>query len=429
MLRTHSTSTATVPTDTARKGIFRFYPGVTNGNALSARPTVDSAGNPVQPSTATGPLQSVSLFGLDPNRLVPDTTGNVAKTLSLLPSPNFFNTGDGLNTAGYQWTNVIPNTAYEFSTRLDYNINEKHRVNLSYSRDFFDDPQSNDASPLPTSAGGKFDDYAMVVSGGLTSTLRPNLVNQITGGVTIATFDFLAPWSVSGTGILPSIGSQPYLLGLSGLTSPYSTSSSADPQGRKAPVFQIGEKLSWVKGVHSIKFGVDYRHLNETNYVAFNVMPRVALGTGNVSSQNITTIPGIGTNGTLAVNLLNTLSGSVGSITQQFYSKGGSNPVFTPNTRLDDSWNQNELDGYVQDDIKLRPNLTLNLGLRWEYYGIPNESNGKMVGLLGGSSSIRHLRHGLHESLQARRQRRSAYAVPVDRGQLSESGSAAVGQE
>src|SRR5437899_1389366 len=60
--------TGAVLTAQAREGMFRFFPGVQNGNALSNNPTVDRFGNPIRPAGATGDLQSVSIFGRDPNR-------------------------------------------------------------------------------------------------------------------------------------------------------------------------------------------------------------------------------------------------------------------------------------------------------------------------------------------------------------------------
>jgi hypothetical protein len=386
--RSQRTTTATTLTDLARKGIFRFYPGVQNNNALGANPVVDSAGNPITPRNATGALQSISLFGLDPNRLVADTTGNVAKNLALLPSPNTFNTGDGLNTAGYQFVQPFPSDTYSLNARIDDNISDKHRLFISYARDANRQPNGVNTAPLPTSLGGLYDQYGMVASTGVISTLRPNLVNEFRAGVTRTTIDFLPPWA-NDKSILPSIGNQPYLLSLgNGLTNPYSTATSADPQARLAPVYQIGNKVSWLHGIHNIKAGYDVRFVSVHEYLSFNVVPRVTLGVGNVGTQNILTIPGIGQNGTAAGNLLATLSGTVASVTQLFYAPPGKNPQFVPGAYNSHNYRQREMDGFVQDDLRLTRNLTLNLGMRWEYYGVPYEANGRLVGLVGGSGNI-----------------------------------------
>src|SRR5207244_206472 len=52
----------TVLTDQARQGIFRYFPGVQNGNIVTNTPTVDRNGNPVRPAAATGDLASFSVF-------------------------------------------------------------------------------------------------------------------------------------------------------------------------------------------------------------------------------------------------------------------------------------------------------------------------------------------------------------------------------
>jgi len=123
--------TATVLTAAARQGLFRFFPGVQNGNAIALVPTVDPNGNPVKPSTATGELQSVSVLGRDPNRGVFDPTGLVQKYLGLMPLPNNFRTGDGLNTAGFTWSRPQTNDFNNYNIKIDHNFNEDHR--LSYS--------------------------------------------------------------------------------------------------------------------------------------------------------------------------------------------------------------------------------------------------------------------------------------------------------
>jgi hypothetical protein len=267
--RFKSNVTATTLTDTARQGIFRFYPGATNANANANIPTVDLGGNPLTPRTATGALQAVSLFGLDPNRLAPDTTGVVAKNLAILPSPNSFTSGDGLNTAGYIWRRSSSDDIYSWSFKIDHNFNERNRLSFSYSHDTENYPQGFDAQPLPSSPIGVYTDTGTVGSVLLTSTLKPNLVNIANVGVSRNSVQFHAPWTVAGQtqqSVLSSLTGVPYLLGLPLVTSIMGTGSAEDPQGRIQPTYQYGDKISWLHGKHAIKAGVELRFVS-TNFV------------------------------------------------------------------------------------------------------------------------------------------------------------------
>src|SRR2546428_3013215 len=126
-----------VLTDLARQGIFRFFPGVNNGNAdatpsgsgaTRVAPVVDRSGNPLpytQIPGATGPMQSFSVFGDamnpgDPFRRRMDPSGFISRLITLIPHANAFDGAstifgqvtsagtpvpiDGLNTAVHRWT-------------------------------------------------------------------------------------------------------------------------------------------------------------------------------------------------------------------------------------------------------------------------------------------------------------------------------------
>jgi hypothetical protein len=54
---------------------------------------------------------------------------------------------------------------------------------------------------------------------------------------------------------------------------------------------------------------------------------------------------------------------------------------------LQHTWRHRDFGTYFQDDIKLKKNLTINLGVRWDYFGIPYEADGRMETAVGGASA------------------------------------------
>jgi len=121
--------------------------------------------------------------------------------------------------------------------------------------------------------------------------------------------------------------------------------------------------------------------------------------TGLVGTQSFWNMTGGGTSnqstGTIGqmLDLLTYMSGSISNIRQMFFvnqpferrwndviNKGES-------TQITDL-RQKEMAFFAKDDWRARPDLTLNLGVRWEYYGQPWAANGMTVGLQGGPESM-----------------------------------------
>ena len=105
------------------------------------------------------------------------------------------------------------------------------------------------------------------------------------------------------------------------------------PQDRKEQVWQFTDSLSYLRGNHGFKFGADVRRVNLTSFVPFDFR-------GSYTFQN------------LAQFALNTPF----SILQAY---GDPEPKFE----------YFETSFFAQDDWKVRPNITLNLGLRYERTG------------------------------------------------------------
>jgi outer membrane receptor protein involved in Fe transport len=107
------------------------------------------------------------------------------------------------------------------------------------------------------------------------------------------------------------------------------------PQGRIGKVYQFADNLSWVKGKHSMTFGYEYKFLD-------TLTPFLPNYNGSYSYNSLQRLQNNAPN---AVSLVD------GDPTLAFVER--------------DHY------AFVQDDFKIRPNLTLNLGLRYEYTGQP----------------------------------------------------------
>src|SRR5262245_14952277 len=195
----------------ARQGIFRYFPGADNANASNSRPAVDRQGNPIPPSTATGPLSAIDLFGnctfngapvancktyRDPLRSAIDTSAYMQETLRRMPLPNEYATGntDGLNQAtirfvrrveGFDFTNGNgPDVDRDqYNARIDHQFNSKNRLSFIGTRE---KTWGNATQAVQRSWPQGFDGVAIkrpdVYIITFTSTLSNTLLNELLAG-------------------------------------------------------------------------------------------------------------------------------------------------------------------------------------------------------------------------------------------------------
>ncbi len=382
--KTSTAQNVTVYTAPALQGQFRFFPGVRNGNASSAVPTVDLNGNPVAPSAATGPLQTVSVFGRDPNRLVADPSGQVAKALKDYPLPNNYLLGDGLNTAGYYWQQPGTNDNNLYHGRLDHVLTQNTRLAFSMQMERVSSFNGYRGQNFPNQPPDYAHREPNFWTFSATTTIRPELLNEFRAGVIRYFNSFDGPFAAGQNAVLPHIGSQPFFFNFTSVTNTYTSNNAM--QGRVSPLYQYADTVSWLRGRHAFKGGVGVIFDSSNGYNSFNVIPAANIGPGSVPFANISTIAGIGANLTNAQNLLGDLSGSLTSWTQAFNSAGGKNPAYISGEPVQRTWRQREYNIFFKDDWKLRPGLTLNLGIRYEYYSPPFEANGKAVVPVNGTA-------------------------------------------
>ncbi len=391
---TKNTVTQTVYTDTARRGIFRYFPGARNSNynAGSGIRTVDVNGNPERPAAATGALQELDVFNKDNNRLRADPSGVVAGMMKFIPSPNNFRVGDGLNTAGYTWSRRATNDRDQLNFKIDHTFSSKHNGSFSLTHEVEDNANGNNAQPFPTSPGGRFanDDYFYTLS--FTSTLTPRLVNEFRAGSQRARIKAVGPWdSDAGLKQLPTAGGLPYVVDFATMTDPIVVSGAACcGYGYMAPLYNWADNVSLIRGRHAFKGGVEVRFVSSGPFSAFDVMPRAIIGAGGAPVRGVTAqdIATLGANEGDAQTLLLNLTGSLTGVNQAFNSAPPPELNYKSYNNKIRHWKQREMSLFFKDDFKVHPGLTLNLGVRYEFYGVPYERRGQTAGIAGGSAGL-----------------------------------------
>ncbi len=269
-----------------------------------------------------------------------------------------------------------PQNAYEFVSRLDWNLSNSTSLYFRHaleSRDLF--PGTGSASPYVGFNTGS-DDFNNNFLISLTRAFSHRLVTQ-------SKFVFNRLHNDQPLGKNPpgpaleasfSIGGLP-------LTFPGYT---ADLFGGPQNLAQLYEDVNYSLGRHGLRLGGSYLHLQDNRI------------SGN--AQNAKQILSLNT---LANALDNFVSGQLQAFTvaidpqAKFPGERIALPVGPPSFKRDNRFDEFAL--YVNDSLQLRPRLTLNLGLRYEYFGVQHNKDEKLDSnfyLGGGPTIFEQIRNG-----------------------------------
>jgi len=359
----------TVPTDNERIGDFSQAAGAL---VHTTYPTIYQNGAPV------------------PDNIIPSSSISPAASaiMALFPQPTV--AGADLNNY-FRNADLTDNTS-RFSTRVDWQASDKDSVFTRYTwstRDrnspglfpgIADGTQSSSQGAYHLTA-----DQAVI---GWTRPISSSLVNEFRVGYEHDnSYAKQEPFGMPGGNLVPGVPDNPAFAG--GVTmitftnvNTFIGSPNFLPKFQKTQQWQFTDTLSWTHGKHQFKFGTDV-HAPQTD--------------------NFQDVPGLRG----ALNFTNQFSCERNSVNQCVSGTGNSYADFLlgdPQTAmLSNQFEANQkwywFDFFVQDDFKVTPKLTLNLGLRYDFSSPVWEGNNHLSNFdPAGAGSIISASNGSLES-------------------------------
>jgi hypothetical protein len=365
--------------------------------------------------------------------------GYFAKILQEMPKANNFIGGDGLNTSNFRWLRgrkgdgagvadaIVGSAAYQNRKQINIKIDQNfkvHRIAGGYTHQY--DSSTDPAAQWPNGLSGTTTRDPHTFTLNVTSTLSSTLLNEGRFGMNVNTANATNPWNLSDASIRDKARSFMLAGGTSSsgnggiypvLVSPASGglnfdngfmfTSGAVESLFSNPLYNFADTLSWTRGKHSLKFGGDFRFPHAKGN-SLQPIPVAAFGNiggtntespfanvGNSSSLGSTGTPSVTSQAwasnlfpqtarTTASSLEYLFTNSLGSVNTPYWAenyaqvsagKAGWQDVTTQQERIREI-KSSDFAFFVKDDFKMTKNLTLNLGVRYEYYAPPYIQSG-----------------------------------------------------
>jgi len=362
-----------VPLDTWRNGAVGY---INDGASCTAASRASTTPSCISYVSATANANNQTLQNIDPAG-----QGINAPLLSFIlgryPHANDLGVGDGINTAGLRFNAPAHVKENDYVTRIDYNITSKMKLfgRFSVLRSYTDDYIN---FPAPIAFPGdpvthQIVDTTYSYVGGLTWTISPTKVNQFVYGENRTQLNFPTTYNPNGFVNYENFGN---------VTSPY---FSQGDQGRVVPIPVFKDDFTYSRGTHEFQVGGTFKPIKVNDHTLFD-LDNVTIGIGG----NLNSLPPI----QQPVDIL-----QPGSTDPSGVALGEWNASFPfilgriANVQVINNFNQNlqplpsgsnfqlssryyETEIYLQDTWRVRSDVTLNYGLRYQYYSVPYETSG-----------------------------------------------------
>ncbi len=396
----------TVYTSLARTGIFRFVRGAINvdGTTVTGNSPllVNSdgslkAGVPVcNGTTTTGNcVDSYNIFANDPQGIGGDPA--VLALMNSLPGANAYSLGDGLNQAGFNWNPPSQFKGPNYYVRVDHTFGPNDNVFVRWLQNTFDTKQGDFLNARPAVYPnfpplGEVNRLGKNLAISYRHSFSPTLVNELTAGFNRFKFQFTFGESnpdFPNPQKVPIWGDDCVLGSMLNVDPPFCLSPHTQ-RGITAP--QVVDNITWIRGAHTLRAGINFRfyiHNDSRGFFGGNVVTPIIRFNQNNRLVGLTNLPATGSGATCAtcanstdVNLIQQAADELLGVPyriQQAFLANFSNDTYGSTNFATVYTRAHQYDSFVQDEWKLRPNLALNLGVRWEYNPAPFDAKQSLV--------------------------------------------------
>ncbi len=358
-------------TDAAKTGVFHYGPG----GAYSA-----NLFNVIQAyNTANGTTLPTSVLGVVQQRIAQIDQYRAGQGVAYPTPPS------DPNLLTWQWMANMSSRTYYPTFRVDYNFSPNWRLNLAYNQTKARTPNNYPDHWPGDGRGAGYKSNNVSVALGLNTTISPTLINSFKAG-----WLYTAAWF--GTGAPNGYYTNPTIwYGYGGYDDYYEL-----PNSRMQPIFSFNDNVSWSKGAHTFSFGFnatrevnkywdppegytqDYLWLAEGD-PALNALTGTALRSAAGAGAPALTSSELDA----AQQLYATLTGRIGEMSGRHPYVPGTGTYATgqtPNAQVVSN-TLNELQKtwglFFQDSYKMKRNLTVNYGLRWDFLSPDKDVTGK----------------------------------------------------
>jgi len=293
------------------------------------------------------------------------------------PHPNTDTVGDGFNYRGFTFSAPDPGRLNTFVGKVDLNLsaNGNHKLfvrgNLQDDRNTVSVQQFPGAPPNVVQSGD-----SKGISLGYTAILSTNLINN-------ARYGFVRQ------GFGDSGANHQHYVTLRGLNA-FDAPNTARSAYVNVPVNNLQDDVTWTKGKHTLQFGGNWRilydnRLSDTaNYFSASSNPSWLAnsgiaGTGQDLDPAAFGFPDVDGSFHNAYNFpVGALTGIIAEV-DTLYNQDKTGAVIPEGTLIPRHYKANEFEWYVQDQWRLKSNLTVTLGLRHTLLQTPYETNGQQA--------------------------------------------------